>query len=181
MAARGCGWLPVAEEFEFLESRADAVAAGMEATGDGCWGWSLIPGREEVGFMDGDGGAAAFGEAAVGGEVADSGVVVQLAGCAEGAEVAADGGFGGAEFAAELAQGERPAAAVAFPPEPQLERVDGEGRAASAGAGHPRFFLARRQRWRVRWTAVGVRRPWRPVKTGVGSPQMRRSESQARR
>jgi hypothetical protein len=100
--------------------------------------------------LPGGGGAAAFGEAAVGGEVAGSGLVVQLAGFAEGAEVAADGRFGGAEFAAQLAQGERTAAALAFPPEPQLKRVDGEGWAASVGAGHRRFFLSRRERWRVR-------------------------------
>jgi hypothetical protein len=61
----------------------------------------------------------------VGGEVAGTGFVVDLAGGSEGAEALAHGGGGDAELGGDLAMGEGAAVAPAFPPGEELEGVDG--------------------------------------------------------
>jgi hypothetical protein len=118
-----------------LEPRADAGAANVQVAGDGGDGGLFGPGGDEVGVFEGTRGPAAAAEGASGCELAGSGLVVELAGGAEGAEVLADGGIGDAELAGELALGERTAAAPALPPGQQLQRVESGWGAAPARAG----------------------------------------------
>ncbi len=63
------------------------------------------------------------------------GRVVDFAGGSEVAEALAGGGFGDAELAGEVSQGEGTAASSAFPPGQQLQGVDGGRGAAPALAG----------------------------------------------
>src|SRR4029077_2316289 len=112
-----------------------AFAAHSQGAGDRGEAWCLAPGGDEGAVGQEVGGPAAFPEASPGGEGVAAGVVVELAGGAEGSEVLAGGGFRDAELGGEVSQGEGAAAASAFLPGQQLQRVDGGGGTAPAVAG----------------------------------------------
>jgi hypothetical protein len=135
----------VFEQSKLLEPRADAAPADVQVAGEGGDAWRLAspasgpemqaPGGDDVGVGEGTGWPAAAAEASSCGKVAGSGLVVQLAGVSESAEVLADGGIGDAELAGELALRERTAATPTLPPGQQLKGVEGGRGAAPAGAG----------------------------------------------
>jgi hypothetical protein len=102
-------------------------------TGDGVDARRLAPGGGEGLVVEGACRLAALAEASSGGECAGSGGVVDLAGGSEGSEVFAGGGFGDAELAGKGSQGEGTAASSAFPPDEELQGVEG-GRRVAPGA-----------------------------------------------
>lgn len=76
-----------AQQAELLEPLADAGAADVKGAGDGGDGGLFGPGGDEVGVFERTRRPAAAAEVASGGEVAGSGLVVELASGAESPEV----------------------------------------------------------------------------------------------